>query len=255
MLMNPVDRSGGGHSRASKMVLYTLSAAVILLIVWAISAICGAFATVREISVVSLSDTMLYSDEDVIYAAELEVGMRRRDVNAASVAERIERRMPFIKHATIKKHLNGAIELYIECQTPRYSAEIAEQTFLMSENFVVLGYDTACDDVIPLGLPRVKRAVLGEQLELYEDEEYISELMKTLYASQLAEELASVDASDRYSIRILYGDSVTIKLGDMSDLEQKLELAARLLSDSSITAIDQLTIDVSNLSCPTVRRS
>lgn len=253
--MTPMSDRGTGHSRTSKIILGVLLATIILLIVWAVSAVCGAMATVKEISVVGQGDAIPYSDADVIRAAGLEVGMRRRDVDATSVAELIEQRLPYVKRATVKKRLGGAVELNLECQSPKYSVEIAEQTYLLSEDLRVLGSGGEASDVMPLRLPRVKRALLGEPLELYDDTKYITELLDALYASPLAERLDSVDAADRYALRILYNDSITVKLGDMSELAQKLELAARLLKEDSMAGLDQAIIDVSDISRPTVRRS
>lgn len=253
--MTPMNDRGAGHSRASKIIFGALTAAIILLVVWAVSAVCGALATVKEISVIEQGDTVPYSDDDVIRAAGIEVGMRRRNVDTDAVAGRIEQELPYVKSATVKKRLGGVVELYLECQSPKYSVEIAERTYLLSEDLRVLGLGTAVSGVMPLSLPHVKRALLGEQLELYEDAKYITELLAALYSSPLAEGLNSVDAADRYALRILYGDSITVKLGDMSELAQKLEITVRLLEDDSMAGLDQAIIDVSDISRPTVRRS
>ncbi len=250
-----VGQGGGGHSRAGRIILAAMAAAVVLLLIWAVSAVCSALAVVKSVSVVEESGSSPYTEQQIIEAAGIAEGMRCRDIDAVAAARRLEQTLPFIKQAVIKKRFGGSVEIRLQCQSAKYISDIAGEQYLLSEDFRVLGTGAVAGDVIPLRLPQVKQAMVGQQLQLFDNGEYIDVLLAALYASPLAAALDSVDTADRYSLRILYGGRFTVRLGDISELEAKLELVVRLLNEATLADAEQATIDVSDPAHPTVKRA
>lgn len=245
----------GGHSRASRVILAVMIAAVIILVVWAISAVAGALAVVKSVSVVDTAGNSPYSEAQVSEAAGVSVGMRKNDFDTAGAEQSVLEKLPFVSRVEVRKRAGGKVEIMLTCQTPKYAATIAGEQYLLSEDMRVLGIGASGEGTLPLELPRVRRAIAGQTVSFFEDSKYIGETLGTLYASSLADRLDSVDLSDRYSICLLYGDRFTVRLGDTSDMESKLETAARLISDASLANSAQATIDVSDLRHPTVRKT
>lgn len=245
----------GGHSRASRVILAVMIAAVILLVVWAISAVAGALAVVKSVGIVDTAGNSPYSEAQVSEAAGVSVGMRKNDFDTAEAEAAVLEKLPFVSRVEVRKRAGGKVEITLTCQTPKYAATIAGEQYLLSEDMRVLGIGASGEGILPLELPRVRRAIAGQTVSFFEDSGYIGETLGTLYASPLADRLDSVDLSDRYSVRLLYGDRFTVRLGDTSDMESKLETAARLISDASLADSPQATIDVSDLRHPTVRKT
>lgn len=247
--------SPGDHSRASRVILAVMIAAVIILAVWAISATAGALAVVKGISIVDAAGNSPYSEPQVCEAAGVSVGMRKNDLDTDVAERQVLDKLPFVSRAKVRKCLGGRVEITLTCQTPRYAATIAEEQYLLSEDMRVLGIGDLGEGTLLLELPRVSRAIVGQTVCFFEDSEYIAQTIDTIYAFPIADCLDSVDLSDRYSVRLLYGDRFTVRLGDTSDIERKLEIALRLISSESISDSAQVTIDVSDLRYPTVRSS
>lgn len=248
-------RSSSEHSHASRVMLTILAAIVIILFVWAISAISGSLARVKSIKIIDEYINCPYSEQQVVDAAGIFVGMYKKDLDIAGSEDDILRRLPFVSRVQIRKRLGGEVCITLYCQTPRYAANIAGEQYLLSEDFRVLGIGDVTQDVMPLTLPHVKCAITGQKVIYFEDGKFVSDTLKTLLASELSDKLDSVDLSDRYSVCLLYDDRFTVRLGDTFDLDAKLSMVARMLADESVSGAGQATLDVSDIDHPTVRRT
>lgn len=251
----PSGNSGGTHSRASRIILALLAAAVIILVVWGISAIAGSFAVVKSIKICDANENSPYTDTQVAQAIGVSVGMKKKNIDTSQAERELLEKLSFAEKARVRKRMGGEVEITLWCTEAKYAAAIAGEQFLLSDNLRVLGKTDAFGGALPLELPRVMRALVGQEILFFEDAQFITQTLDTIYSSALGDKLDSVDMSNRYSVKFLYADRFTVCLGDTSDISAKLETAARLIASDELANAVQATIDVSDLRRPTVRQT
>ncbi|MBQ9080512.1 MAG: FtsQ-type POTRA domain-containing protein [Clostridia bacterium] len=241
------------HRRLSRYILAVVAALLLLLVIWGICTVVGAFATVGKIVVKGESP---YAEDRIIAVSGIETGMRKNKINAEVAETEILNNLPCISEVNIRKKLGGVIEIRITSENVRYLTSIADDYYVVSDSFRLLGLSgtvAANDSIVMISLPFVKRAIVGQRIEYYEDTEYIGEFVSVLEDSELDGGIDSIDVSDKYKLEVLYDGKYTIRIGELKNMDEKLRMIYLMLEDEVLSEGIAAIFDVSDISKPTIQ--
>lgn len=246
-------RPANEHRRASRWILSAILALLFVLAVWCICVLVGSFLKVKAISVEGMS---VYTDKEIIAVSGIEIGDKKKSIDAYEAETQMLARLPYIADISVKKKIGGEIIIYVTAEHPSYIVNIANDYYVMSSSFKVLGItgDRLIDQrLVLLELPNVKRALIGSAAEFYEDVDYITGMIELLKQTSLWQDVTAVDASDKYRLSFECTDKMLIDLGEYKDIRDKLLKIEELLDDEKITQYSEFTVDVSDLGNVTVK--
>ena len=260
--------------RLPRVLLYMLCASVGILLLLAAS-------TLWRVTEVTAEDGNFYSAAVVKEYAALEVGEDMMGFDAAAVAARLKAGLPLMENIRVIKHLSGKVsitfteitEVYYTCHNANYYMISADD-----EREVLGVFPNANESrrvgAVYVGLPEAARVRVGEPLSFivlpyepdsapqnqvdYEPETdepereyaYVTEFMDALMSSPLADRVTGMELADRYDIWFVLDRRIKVRIGDMDELDRKLILVERSLTDREMSeGTDEtlpLLVDVSD---------
>lgn len=241
------------HNKWSKYVLALFIALFIVLIIWCVCIIVGSMGTVKNITVQGES---IYSDEHIIAACGLELGMKNKQVDTKASEKMILKFLPCISSSTVKKKLGGNVIICVTSENIKYSSNISNEYFVMSDSFKVLyASGTVAPENIPLeiSLPDIKQAIVGEEIKFYDDISYINEFIGILEESDLNAGITFIDFSNKYALELVYKNKYSVRFGSLDNVDLKLQKIYLIMDDIALTEETKAIIDVSDISHPTVK--
>ena len=241
------------HNKWSKYILIFLAALIVILVIWCICLVIGSIGTVKNITV---QGEVPYADEHIIAVSNIEQGAKIKHIDFRNVEETILECLPCISNVSVKKKADGEVVIRVTPEEIRYVANICGQRYVMSDKFRVLCIygDVALEkDLLEIALPTVKRAIIGQTIEYFDDSKYIDDLVDILIGTKLSDGINFVDFSDKYNLKLLYKNKYNICLGDLDDINLKLQKVYMILEDDMLAGDNKAIIDVSDISHPTVK--
>lgn len=192
-----------------------------------------------------------YTQQELETAFGHEAGESLFSFNAKQSEAAIEKSLPYIENVTIRRRLPNTIVFRVEPAAERYYAALSNgQVVVMSTSRKVL----RITDAIPEGLSFIHgveeaTAVPGTLLALADEEKAatLNELLAVLDNAGV-EGVNWVDVASPGSLSFRWQGRFTIVLGTKINMQQKLEYAMLLLTDteqSEFTETDSGTLDVS----------
>ncbi len=237
-------------------------------------------AQIPKVKTVRAEGGRLYSADVMLYYADLHAGDKLMAVDSSDVEDQLMFYMPLLSSARVRKHLNGNItvtateyeNLYYTCHNRNYYIMTADDLRVLC----VMADDTEAKRVgaVYIGLPETARVRVGEcvrfihlpyapddasdgtsgyQVETGTPEEenaYVQTVIDALTESPLASRLVGMELSDRYDLWFVLDGSVRVRLGDLSELENKLDTVRKALEEREASGVDAgdmpLSVDVSD---------
>ena len=243
------------HNKWSKYILIILAALLLILSIWCVCMMIGSFGTVKNITVQGEAP---YSDERIIAVSGIERGIKIKHIDSQDAENAILDFLPCIANVSVKKKASGEVVISVTPEKIGYAANISGDRYVMSDEFRLLclygdvEFESAPLDV---ALPDVKRAIVGQTIEFYDNSDFIGDFLKVLKSSQLIDGITFVDFSDKYNLNVLYEDKYTICFGDLENINLKLQKVYMIMEDVAREDGAKAIIDVSDVSHPTVKLS
>ncbi len=232
-----------------------------------------------KVGKVSAEGGRIYSAEVMLHYADIHTGDALLGFDSGDVERQMKEYMPLISKAHVRKHLNGDVtitatehtKLYYTCHNRNY------YIFTQDDLTVLCALPNADEarrvGAVYIGLPESARVRVGKkitfvnlpyapetqpgELSTYEVETdepkveyaYVFDFADTLMDSPLAARVKGMELSDRYDLWFVLDGRIRISVGDMSELEDKLESVRRALEDRDASGVDSgelpLSVDVS----------
>lgn len=240
------------HRKSSKYILATIMTALFILIVWGICLIFNSFITVKEIEVKGES---IYTPEQIIAASGIAVGDKRNKIDVGAVEESIMESMSFLAHVKVKIKAKGIALISITPEEIAYCSDIAGVYYVMSDEFRILGVSGEMayrPESIIVKLPKVKKALVGDKVEFYDDIEYVTFFVEEIDKSFLSGNVTAIDVSDRYDLSVTYNNFV-IDFGDSKNIPKKINKAQMLVNSDVTAGMSMARIDVSDISNSSIK--
>ena len=232
------------------------------------------------VSKVTATEGTLYSAAVVREYADIEVGEKMLSFDSSDVVNRLKAGLPMMDRIRIRKHLNGTVSISFEEITDvYYTCHNANYYVISAEDREVLGVFANPNEAkragaIYLGLPESTRVRVGEKIsfinlpyepdsapedvvdyevetdEPTEEYAYVFEFVEALMASPLADRVTGMELSDRYDIWMVLDRRIRVRIGNMDELDRKLNMTERSLADRESAGKDDgsmpVLVDVSD---------
>ncbi len=228
-----------------------------------------------RVDTVTSKDGSYYTADTLIRLSGVEAGEAMLSFDAADVSKRLKEALPLLKTVKVRRHLNGELEIRATEEEKVYYTCYHRNYYLISgESLRVLGVFATPDEArrvgaLYIGLPEEARVRVGQKLT-YQYLPYVPESVPEeqvtyeLETAEPKEEYAYVlefvaaiesafggradgmETADRYDLWIVLDGRVQVCFGTMDELDRKIELAGRVLSENSGTGDLPARLDVSD---------
>ncbi|MCQ2484571.1 MAG: FtsQ-type POTRA domain-containing protein [Clostridia bacterium] len=201
------------------------------------AAICLALSMTVLFNITSIKVTKkgnFYDEKEIISASGLDVGENMLRTNFAEAEQRIEKMLPYVLDAKIKKNASGAVSISVTDDTAVIIFE-AENGFAVADSegkvLEVLKEEPEKSNLAWLRTSKKAKAVPGESIGFADEKEaeLYDKLVKALKASGLYESITGIDISKSANIKVEYQHRMRIKLGNISEIDSKLAAAAKTI--------------------------
>ena len=198
-----------------------------------------------------------YSEEGIFFSAGIGENTGFLFINPAKAEAKLTQALPYIESAQIIKKYPSKVIIRPVYTRAAFAADIAGTGVytLFSPSLKVL--DTACV-VLPDNVTVVKGLDFGEltagKQAVIAGKDNKTDIVKELYARLTAtyapDRIKMIDVSSTLSIRFVFAaeHTVTVNLGDKSDMEKKLKLAGDSIEYTLTHGFNRnATLDISNV--------
>lgn len=193
----------------------------------------------------------VYSQQELETAFGVKTGVSMVSFNAEKSAREMEKTLPYLEHVTIRRRLPSTIIFRVipAVETYYIALETGKFVVLSAEQKVLRIADEAPENVTFIHGIGEGTAVPGSTfvVEDTEKKDALNELIAVLNKNQI-EQVAWVDVASPAALSFRWQHRFTIVLGAKTNLQEKLDYAMLLLTDtaqSGITEGDSGTLDVS----------
>ncbi|MCD7774872.1 MAG: FtsQ-type POTRA domain-containing protein [Clostridiales bacterium] len=190
-----------------------------------------------------------YTSDEIISASGIDTGDSLVLMSVSGVAERIVRTLPYIGSVTVEKHYPGGVTLVIEETEDFYAIEVGNSYVVLDRSFKVLGtYESVPEGCAVLDGITLSQAVTGETA-VFDDEAY-KDRIETVADSCEANGITDVtayDFSNLAAVKIIIGGKATVNLGTITDIDEKLVMAAKTIeAELTENGNEFIIVDVSD---------
>ncbi len=185
-----------------------------------------------------------YANKDIVLATSIEKGDNLLFVSASDVSEKLEKNMPYITTAVVKKDFPSTVVIEVTECAKVYAYKTKAGYCLADENgkFIEMADGkkakkytiVTCSDVeVPATGEKISLGKIDEETETYPDTEVILDYLSLLRKSGM--NITSVDMKDLSDVKMVYDGRIRILVGKMSDEEngvtawKKIQLAKNAL--------------------------
>lgn len=192
------------------------------------------YFVVREIEI---TGTDRYSYEELLEKSGIGVKDNIFAVAEKEVEKTLKEAFPYVKSVTLEKDYPDRIMLSVTEEYTTYSYEMLGEYFLFNhelrlmEKFDSLEALQAVRKAIVVKMPLPDSCIVPQYIKLPNRCEYVSELIDTLSQTPLVSEVTELDLSDKYVIRLVLQEEVTVEFGDYTKAEEKFLALYRLLGN------------------------
>ena len=224
------------YSKKKKMKKRKKIAFYAFLVVLTVSVVTVLSLTVFfNISKITVKGNSHYSTEQIIKVAGLKKGQNLFRLNKFKIIDTLEKKLPYLETVKINRKLPVSIEITVTETEPFMAIDGKGGYLLVDKNMKIL----KSTDVLPSGIAYVSgitpnKPEVGSKLT---DKKGLCDKLKKL-APILDEHLkkgkvSEIIISEVYDIQFIYDDRVTVKLGTLENVEEKVRLVAHTLANNS----------------------
>jgi len=238
-----------------KIKVGTVLCAVLALVLYLLSAF--VFFRIDKIEVIGVKDadgnilpaSTYYTEEEIIRVSGVETGDSLVRVSKSSVRDSIEKLLPYIGNVKVQRRYPSTLRLVTEDTHAVYGADAGGGLTLLDEDYKVLGVSEkrpkGCMKITGLSF---ESAETGETA-VFTDEAYKARIKSIVDACNDAgiENITKLDLANIANVRIVINSRVTIILGTITDLNEKLSMGLRTMEAELQNASEaKIIIDVTD---------
>lgn len=191
-----------------------------------------------HIESIEISGNKRYSEEEILSHCTVDTGENLFLADTQSAKEMLERNLPYVYNAEIKRKLPSSIDITITEAKVAYAIQNKDKTYIyMDDNFKVLETQAKEKQGILILKAEVSSAVIGTKIEFKNEDtaDCLSKLAQVVKDNNFTEitSIYSNNISDNY---VVYDNRIKFKLGTCENIENKIYqalAACEQLNDSS----------------------
>ena len=213
--------------RRNKIIGYTV--VIILIIAAAIALSLTVFFKIQSINV---TGDDIYNAETIVAASGLSVGENMFKSSKKDISNKLETSLPYIESVHVKRSPTGNVTLVITAAKAELAIDCGEGYILMNKNGKVLedGVVSINEDVATVTASTIVTATPGDII-VFENEQDTQTLkdIKSIIDSKQIEKITDINITQNSSIVLTYDMRITLEVGMMSTLEQKMDFVKATL--------------------------
>lgn len=199
-----------------------------------------------RVSAVEAEPGTHYTAEQITEAAGIENGTNLFRVDRAGAAQKISRTLPYIESASVSIVLPDKIFISVQEAEPALQIQQDGSCYLLSGDLKVLErFGEEAPDLPVITGAGLTAAEPGTQAEFEKEEmpQTLLTLEEQLKVNQFSQ-VTAIDVTRLYSIELSYDEKITVRIGSLGNLQEKLQLA-RYIIDNKLDADQAGTLDLS----------
>ena len=213
--------------RRNKIIGYTV--VIILIIAAAIALSLTVFFKIQSINV---TGDDIYNAETIVAASGLNVGENMFKSSKKDISNKLETSLPYIESVHVKRSPTGNVTLVITAAKAELAIDCGEGYILMNKNGKVLedGVVSINEDVATVTASTIVTATPGDII-VFENEQDTQTLkdIKSIIDSKQIEKITDINITQNSSVVLTYDMRITLEVGMMSTLEQKMDFVKATL--------------------------
>lgn len=179
-----------------------------------------------KVSSIQVTGNEVYNTEQITEASGITVGAKLFLFSEKDAAAAIEKTLPYVEKAEIKRSLSGTVTITVTAAKAVAAIDNGDAFTLLNLTGKVLedGVMTVNDDIVILEAGEVTSAVPGEILELA-DTAALADYTAVMqaFAEQEIIGVTQLDIRDRANIKAQYKDRILLKLGAANTVADKAD--------------------------------
>ena len=216
----------------NRRILFGIVAVVVVAAVFAVLSLTVLF-NVSEVKVAKAGKH--YQPEQIIEAADVEVGDNMVATNWDRVKEKVEQKLPYVLSLEIKKTVSGKITFSVVDDTATLVFKTSKGYALADANCKVLEIVKEKPKNKGLTLLTVKNRINadpGETISFADDgESILYDTIRTAIKNSGIGNITGIDISDPENIYLEYQNRYRLYLGNSEDIEYKLREAKKIIAE------------------------
>ena len=216
----------------NRRILFGTVAVVVVAAVFAVLSLTVLF-NVSEVKVAKAGKH--YQPEQIIEAADVDVGDNMVATNWDRVKEKVERKLPYVLSLEIKKTVSGKITFSVVDDTATLVFKTSKGYALADANCKVLEIVKEKPKNKGLTLLTVKNRINadpGETISFADDgESILYDTIRTAIKNSGIGNITGIDISDPENIYLEYQNRYRLYLGNSEDIEYKLREAKKIIAE------------------------
>ncbi|MBR4910639.1 MAG: FtsQ-type POTRA domain-containing protein [Clostridia bacterium] len=222
-----------GYKRGRKLHKGRLAILIIAVVVLLLSVFAVLLRTVlfpvKNVTVTGNGEGALYTDEQIITAADLR-GKPIMSVSAKKLEAALHKTLPYIETVKIKRVSLDSIEMAVTYAKERFAFTGDNGYYIAGENTRVLAIaDELPENLVAAAVPGAAYKI-GDEPAFKDDEQ--KELFKKLYTycDQKGVDLNSIDLTDKLHIKLKTGNRFEVLLGNSENITEKIDLLTEMMN-------------------------
>ena len=200
-----------------------------------------------RVSQVEIIGDTRYPANDLITTSGVREGDNLFFLDSAGIVRKLQDAYPYLDTVTIKRKPPSTLHIEVTERIPALSVEQKGKYLLIDMTGKVLDCvkTKAPDTVEVIGANTDKLAAGSVLREEHEKISTVIELMELMTQYDMGDDVRAVDIDKAFEVKMQYADKYIVLLGDLSNLEHKIQFLQAILKESSLpdTGIIDLTDD------------
>lgn len=236
--------------RVGNYILYYLMAGVVIIVVFVVLANTLLF----NCSSIESEGFERYTAEEIVAASGIKTGENLLHIDAAKAEENIISSLAYIDMAKVTKKYPTRIIITITEAEKWFCVYQDGVTAAVSRNGKILEH-SAADGLVTVRGFEAESIEVGVRLKSVIDvkNNAPAEIMTAAEKAGLTK-ITEIDLTDRFDIKILYDNRITLEIGNITDIESKLTVGAAIIKEE-ISPTEEVTILLTNPEVVAVRNN
>ncbi len=184
-----------------------------------------------KIETVSVTGDTRYSQEQIIEAAQVEIGDNLWLTTSGKLTAKAAVALPYVKEVKVLRSIPSDIVLEVSETTPKYSIKTDGKYALIDESGKVLevGAKKKGNTTLLAGI-EFEELVPGMPLKLTSEENYNLAMEIISFADKNEINLTKIDVGNVNLITAIYNSKIRLEFGAGTDLEAKVKMAGEIIN-------------------------
>ncbi len=200
-----------------------------------------------------LSGLTQYDKGEIVGFSGIKEGDSLYSVDLREAEKRLLESCPYIEEIEIKRKFPNTLVFRITEKLPQWYIEVSGEYYSLDAELTVIEESASRERFTSIGvseliLPNIRSLICGEVPDFGADETEVKKALELLYAVQTTSfksRITLVDMESRFNVNITVDGKYDVYMGDISNIEAKLDAVRQILESDKLDGYAGAEIDAS----------